>query len=332
MSFSVENDASNVGGQSLFNLEDTVGSAVFGACYSTSNPPSLVDSKNFLTLSNDQWSAPNELNHPFNQHWSRDGSSNSLFSGSGVLSKSGASFFQQVMSSSASSLTSEEGSPDHRHPLFVPIKTEPIEVAVLPSLMAHESLDSVKSEPSDVAFKPDFSCDGPHLLEAPLAPLDHDMDSDDTIEESSTSEMDVTVSEIEGGPRHQFRVNVAAPLYEELLAGELSYDELIEKYKRKFPEHSNRFTKNFLTKLRTGRVCNAVTGLTKRQVKAGAPKMRRVTKISATRSWAKMTDEIFEQILAQERITGTLKREVLENTFNVNRTTYYRWKKQRGIY
>jgi len=200
------------------------------------------------------------------------------------------------MSSSLSSPATAVSSPY----LLLPVKEEPVEDKFNPMLLvANESLDDSHFKPEPfLAFKSEPIFCAVTTPQVPLAPLreadppsDSGSDDDETVDEESSVTRSSSLSS-EHGPRKEFRTTVALPLYQELEEGKLTYDQLIEKYKALFPQHSNRFTKNFLTKLRTGRVCNAVTGLSKRRVKNGDPKMKRVTRISSTRKWAKMTDQL----------------------------------------
>jgi len=331
MSFIVESEASNAGGQ-LFCLEDSVSGGASVAAYSSPLPIAT-----FLPPSS-EWSlqAPMVCNgddNLFAASWTKDANSIMGFSsGSSPLatSQSDLSFYQRVLMSSSSSSITSEGT---TYP--VPIKEEPIESKVDPfSLVAHESLDDlVKQEPFPV-LKSEPESFVHTRQEARIAHIsdagsDSESYEDTTADESSVAHSTPSHTSSQPGSRKDFRDNVARFLYEELQDGELSYDELIEKYRQMHPQYASKFTKNFLTKLRTGRVCNAVTGLSKRRVKSGDIKMKRVKKISSARVWGKMTDELYERILAYESLQGTtLKREEIENRFNVNRTTFYRWRKQ----
>lgn len=57
-------------------------------------------------------------------------------------------------------------------------------------------------------------------------------------------------------------------------------------------------------------------------------RMRRPKRVSSRKTWNKMTPELYERILAWEKTQkGNVKHSDIENHWNVNRTTYYRWKK-----
>jgi hypothetical protein len=92
--------------------------------------------------------------------------------------------------------------------------------------------------------------------------------------------------------RKEFAETVGLLFYRDLISGQYCYSDLIEKYKSLFPEYSHKFTMNFCSKLRTGRILNRVTHLTKRSVKRGDPKMKRIPVKSPTRSYTKMTKEL----------------------------------------
>jgi len=75
---------------------------------------------------------------------------------------------------------------------------------------------------------------------------------------------------------------------------------------------------------------NVVHGITKQyRVKLFMEEKRKVKKIPKKypKIWTKMTPELFTKIVAWERShEGIIKQADVEKKWNVNRTTYYRWK------
>jgi len=130
-------------------------------------------------------------------------------------------------------------------------------------------------------------------------------------------------------PRKKFRETIGAEIYKDLISNQYSYDEIIAKYSALYPEHAARFTPSFCSKVRCGRIMNTEPnkpGITKR-----APRVKRVAKLSQRRTWRKMTPELFKEIAAWEQSQNRPVKQVeFEQVFNVNRSTYYRWKKSRG--
>jgi hypothetical protein len=127
--------------------------------------------------------------------------------------------------------------------------------------------------------------------------------------------------------RKDFRNTVGREFYLDLISGSFCYDELIQLYQQKYPQYAKKFTRNFCTKLRTGRIMNEVTQLMKRKVKNGDEKMRRISVKSPKGKYQKMTEQLFRQIVEYERHHKGIKQSELEVLFNVNRTTLTRWKK-----
>jgi len=106
-----------------------------------------------------------------------------------------------------------------------------------------------------------------------------------------------------------------------------SYEEIITKYSALYPEYASKFTPSFCSKVRCGRIMNTET-----QKIVGVPKpksrIKRVTKLSHRREWRKMTPELFAEISSWEQSQERPVKQVeFEQHFNVNRSTYYRWKK-----
>jgi len=109
------------------------------------------------------------------------------------------------------------------------------------------------------------------------------------------------------------------------MSEQYSYDEIIAKYSKLYPEHSARFTPSFCSKVRCGRIMNVEPNKSKGVCKS---RVKRVSKLSQRKMWRKMTPELFEEISSWERNQNRqVKQSELEQIFNVNRSTYYRWKK-----
>jgi hypothetical protein len=92
--------------------------------------------------------------------------------------------------------------------------------------------------------------------------------------------------------RKEFRETIGVQLYQDLVSGEFSYDEVIAKYKRLYPEYESKFTRNFCSKTRCGRIMTASTSEPKRNVKGGDPKIQRITKKSPRKPWTRMTKDL----------------------------------------
>ncbi len=92
--------------------------------------------------------------------------------------------------------------------------------------------------------------------------------------------------------RKDFRNTVGREFYLDLISGSFCYDELIQLYQQKYPQYAKKFTRNFCTKLRTGRIMNEVTQLVKRKVKNGDEKMRRISVKSPKGKYEKMTEQL----------------------------------------
>lgn len=96
--------------------------------------------------------------------------------------------------------------------------------------------------------------------------------------------------------RKDFRLTVGREFYLDLISGSFCYDELIQLYQQKYPQYAKKFTRNFCTKLRTGRIMNEVTQLMKRKVKDGDEKMRRISVKSPKGKYQKMTEQLVSSI------------------------------------
>jgi len=73
---------------------------------------------------------------------------------------------------------------------------------------------------------------------------------------------------------------------------------------------------------------NSTTKLTKRRVCDGDPKMKRIKKRSPKNTWQKMTEDLFKKMLDYEKDNPNVKQSDLQKLFNVNRSTFWRWKKR----
>eukprot|EP01125_Pyxidicula_operculata_P001956 TRINITY_DN1190_c0_g3_i1.p1 TRINITY_DN1190_c0_g3~~TRINITY_DN1190_c0_g3_i1.p1 ORF type:complete len:300 (+),score=44.04 TRINITY_DN1190_c0_g3_i1:41-940(+) len=122
--------------------------------------------------------------------------------------------------------------------------------------------------------------------------------------------------------RKEFRETIGKEFLEDLRAGTLSYDELIEKYKTRYPQYAHKFTKNFCSKVRCGRVFSDTPP-------PKGTRTKRVSKVSNRKTWKKLDKILFLEIYEWDRKNGnTFKQNVVESLFSVNRTTYYRWKRK----
>jgi len=129
--------------------------------------------------------------------------------------------------------------------------------------------------------------------------------------------------------RKQFRETIGNDFARDLLSGEFSYDEIIRKYKETYPQYADKFTRNFCSKVRCGRILNTSRTMKQRSVKNGDPRMKRVSKISKRKEWTRMTPELYARILQWEHShNGIIKQSDIEQKFNINRSTYHRWKKK----
>lgn len=129
--------------------------------------------------------------------------------------------------------------------------------------------------------------------------------------------------------RKQFRETIGCDFARDLLSGEYSYDEIIGKYRQLYPQFADKFTRNFCSKVRCGRILSTSRTMKQRSVKSGDPRMKRVSKISKRKEWARMTPELFSRILSWEQAhNGAIKQSDIESKFNINRSTFHRWKKK----
>jgi len=157
---------------------------------------------------------------------------------------------------------------------------------------------------------PDQNSDG----NVKLAPVD----SDDSGDKSDAQKLS----------RSQFREVIGAKFAEDLFSENYSYDEIIGLYQKMYPEHAHKFTRNFCSKVRCGRIMNSKS-LKQRSVKNGDARMKRITKVSRRKAWTRMTSDLFQKILEWEKgQAGPIKQSDIEQKWNVNRSTYHRWKKR----
>jgi len=130
--------------------------------------------------------------------------------------------------------------------------------------------------------------------------------------------------------RHEFRATIGVAFTNDILSGKYSYEEVINKFKNLYPNYEHKFTKSFCSKIRCGRIMNGTTnttiGITK--TKHRDHRMKRTTKLSQRKDWTRMTPDLFEKILNWENgLKRAVKQSEIEMVWNVNRTTYHRWKK-----
>jgi len=60
-------------------------------------------------------------------------------------------------------------------------------------------------------------------------------------------------------------------------------------------------------------------------------RVKRVSKLSHRKTWRKMTPELFAEISVWEKNQNRPVKQIeFEQIFNVNRSTYYRWKKSQS--
>jgi len=131
--------------------------------------------------------------------------------------------------------------------------------------------------------------------------------------------------------RKEFRETVGKEFYQDLTSGKYCYKEIIQIYQQRYPEYAHKFTENFCSKTRCGRIMNPLTGLQKRRVRTGDRKMKRIPFKSPNKSWQRMTSELFQQMLQYEADNPGCKQSELEEIFKVNRSTFYRWKRRYQI-
>jgi len=130
--------------------------------------------------------------------------------------------------------------------------------------------------------------------------------------------------------RKDFRETVGQGFCHDVLSGKFSYDEIIDKYRKIYPEYASKFTPNFCSKVRCGRILNS--SQISKKLKSDGVRMKRITKISKRKNWSKMTAELFAKIYEWESgLSAPVKQAEIEHRFNVNRSTYYRWKKKFGL-
>jgi len=131
-------------------------------------------------------------------------------------------------------------------------------------------------------------------------------------------------------PRKQFRETVGAQILKDLLSEQFSYDEIIAKYSSMYPEYTAKFTPSFCSKVRCGRIMNPELGKVNGVSKLNS-RVKRVSKLSHRKTWRKMTPELYLEIAAWEKNQNRPVKQVeFEKVFNVNRSTYYRWKKAKA--
>eukprot|EP01124_Arcella_intermedia_P014417 TRINITY_DN20846_c0_g2_i3.p1 TRINITY_DN20846_c0_g2~~TRINITY_DN20846_c0_g2_i3.p1 ORF type:complete len:350 (+),score=90.96 TRINITY_DN20846_c0_g2_i3:69-1118(+) len=121
--------------------------------------------------------------------------------------------------------------------------------------------------------------------------------------------------------RKQFKETIGMAFYHDLESGSYSYDEIINKYSKMYPQFAHKFTRDFCSKVRCGRIMKLSPQSEKTRVK-------RIVKLSQRRKWKKLTTKLFYVIYDWEKSQNQpIKQSDVEERFNVNRSTYYRWKK-----
>jgi hypothetical protein len=132
-------------------------------------------------------------------------------------------------------------------------------------------------------------------------------------------------------PTSSFRGTIGKQFVHDIFSGQYTYDDVIAKYVKLYPEYSRKFTRDFCSKVRCGRIMNDLIPQRKETPSNGG-RMKRVLKVSRRKPWTKMTPELFEKILQWEKDQGrAVKKSEIEAKWNVNRTTYHRWKRNYGI-
>jgi len=157
---------------------------------------------------------------------------------------------------------------------------------------------------------------------------DQDQDSSDSGVQLAPVGSDDGTDNAQKLSRSQFREVIGAKFAEDLFSNNYSYDEIIGLYQKLYPEYSHKFTRNFCSKVRCGRIMNSKS-LKQRSVKNGDARMKRITKVSRRKAWTRMTSDLFQKILEWEKDqNGPIKQSDIETKWNVNRSTYHRWKKR----
>jgi len=72
-------------------------------------------------------------------------------------------------------------------------------------------------------------------------------------------------------------------------------------------------------------------GQKKNRIVCSEPKSKKTKKRAPRNNWKKMTKELFYQMVEYERDHPNVKQCDLQKIFNVNRSTYWRWKKQNNM-
>jgi hypothetical protein len=170
-----------------------------------------------------------------------------------------------------------------------------------PSLSANTPLGT----PVDISIAPPLHPAGPYNNDAPNSNEHSNQNDDDdhfgldsTDDSGVRDETEFHNSDGTSGlsasaiSRKQFRETIGNDFARDLLSGEYSYDEIIRKYKEMYPQHADKFTRNFCSKVRCGRILNTSRTMKQRSVKNGDPRMKRVTKISKRKEWTRMTPEL----------------------------------------
>eukprot|EP01130_Rhizamoeba_saxonica_P007187 TRINITY_DN289_c0_g1_i1.p1 TRINITY_DN289_c0_g1~~TRINITY_DN289_c0_g1_i1.p1 ORF type:complete len:150 (-),score=26.50 TRINITY_DN289_c0_g1_i1:123-572(-) len=123
---------------------------------------------------------------------------------------------------------------------------------------------------------------------------------------------------------------IAVELYNHLLTGEYSYDEIVAIYKKKYPMFAEKFTAGFCSKLRCGRVLAKVT-CCKRNKNSGK-RIKRISRVSARKKWRKMSHPLLIEMYQYEKSHPGVSKKKIESLFNVHRSTYWRWKNKFNLH
>jgi len=144
---------------------------------------------------------------------------------------------------------------------------------------------------------------------------------------TSSPSSSVVVNRSGGLSRKEFRDTIGREFARDVRSGEFSYDEIIQKYRRLYPEYAAKFTKTFCSKVRCGRVLSSGSEA-RRSVKNGDQRMKRISKVSRQPNVTRLTPELFRRIHEWElqQCEGPVRMADIERIFHVNRSTYTRWK------
>jgi len=203
------------------------------------------------------------------------------------------------------------------------------------------NVENVKTNDNGMKFKKENVDETNDLTRKILTAMENDMNNSHSHSSIYTPDENIKITDSKNDfplndsnstksklSRKEFRETIGRQIYDDILSDIYSYEEIIEKYKTLYPQYSSKFTKNFCSKIRCGRIMNSTTKLSKRRVCDGDPKMKRIKKRSPKNTWQKMTDDLYKKISDYEKDHPNIKQSDLQKLFNVNRSTYWRWKKK----